>query len=149
MPSPTLHFGRDSHVCSPPTHAVPHAPNTHANGRVTQSFMGGLPSYAQKTAFLFQFLCLPCRPHNYREKKKTSKGKRPRENIFPRVGGWAGGHCFKKATRLFLRYIWKVKKKEIKKRLYSQGDSPDVCETLVFLFLILLVAKIGLPLISL
>ena len=92
--SPTLHFGRDSHVCSPPTHA------THANGRVTKSFMGGVPlAMPQKTAFLFHFLCLPRKSHNYRGKKTPSQGKWPRENIFPRVGGWAGVHCFKKATR--------------------------------------------------
>lgn len=66
--SPTLHFGRDSHVCSPPTHA------THANGRVTKSFMGGVPlAMPQKTAFLFHFLCLPCKSHNYRGKKNQVK----------------------------------------------------------------------------
>ena len=123
--SPTLHFGLDSHVCTPLTHALPHAPIKHARKRVCHTIFHRRLTYPaeNRIPLPLPLHCLPCRSHNYRG-KKTSKGKRPRENIFPRVGGWAGGHCS------------------------TKGNSLDVCETPVFL-LLLLVAKIGLPLKSL
>ena len=119
--SPTLHFGLDSHVCTPLTHALPHAPIKHARKRVCHTIF----HRRLTTAFLFHFHYTAYRAgHIIREGKKQVRENDRGKTFSLELEDGSVAHCF------------------------TKGHSPDVCETPVFL-LLLLVANIGLPLKSL
>ena len=76
--SPTLHFGLDSHVCTPLTHALPHAPIKHARKRVCHTIFHRRLTYPaeNRIPLPLPLHCLPCRSHNYRGKKQVRENDR-------------------------------------------------------------------------